>query len=176
MALDPERDRAAAKYEQLRLSLVKFFAWRGVIDPEELADEAISRLVQKIETLDVTGDINRYVYAIAKNILLEYRRHVAAESHYVSEQTRLVENEVDSALERKHACFNRCLEQLTLESRELMLLYYEKEKGAKTDHRKMLAQQLGLTTNSLQVKVHRIRSQLSLCIESCLKSAPDELD
>lgn len=176
MALDPERDRAGAKYEQMRISLIKFFAWRGVVDPEELADEAISRLVQKIETLDVNYDINRYVYVIAAKIFREYRRHVAVESRFVFDETRLVENEVDNALEKKHECLDRCLKELPPESRDLILRYYEKERGAKIDHRKLLAQQFGLTTNSLRVKVHRIRSQLNLCIESCLKSAPHELD
>ena len=47
--LDPEREQAGLKYEQIRGSLIKIFTGRGCTDPEELADETINRVTAKIK-------------------------------------------------------------------------------------------------------------------------------
>ncbi|HEY7785163.1 MAG TPA: hypothetical protein VIB00_10575, partial [Pyrinomonadaceae bacterium] len=42
--LDPQRDRAGLRYEEIRRSLIKIFACRGCAEPEDLADETINRV------------------------------------------------------------------------------------------------------------------------------------
>ncbi|HEV8367877.1 MAG TPA: hypothetical protein VGQ39_08000 [Pyrinomonadaceae bacterium] len=37
--LDPDREQAGEKYEELRRTLIRFFEWRGAPYPEEHADE-----------------------------------------------------------------------------------------------------------------------------------------
>jgi hypothetical protein len=46
--LDPDTERAGERYETLRLTLVKFFDWRGAHFPEECADETFNRVARKI--------------------------------------------------------------------------------------------------------------------------------
>ena len=43
--LDADRERAGCKYEAIRLRLIKIFTCRGCQDAEELADEAINRVI-----------------------------------------------------------------------------------------------------------------------------------
>ena len=52
--LDPDRNRAGNKYEEIRQSLIKIFSWRGFKDAEDLTDETISRVTAKV--LEVSRD------------------------------------------------------------------------------------------------------------------------
>ena len=52
--LDPDRERAGQKYEEIRRSLVKIFAWRKCSDPEGMADATINIVAQKIFKLRPT--------------------------------------------------------------------------------------------------------------------------
>src|ERR671938_30866 len=47
--LDPDRERAGEKYEELRRTLVKFFEWRGAPFPEDQADETFNRVARKLD-------------------------------------------------------------------------------------------------------------------------------
>src|ERR1051326_5706272 len=48
--LDSDRERAAEKYETLRLKLVKFFEWRAcAVAAQDLADEVINRVARRID-------------------------------------------------------------------------------------------------------------------------------
>ena len=61
--LDPDVDRAALEYEQLRRTLVKFFDWRGGWPPDECADETLDRLARKLEEV-VVDNIRQYAAAL----------------------------------------------------------------------------------------------------------------
>jgi hypothetical protein len=49
--LDPDRERAGEKYEQIRQKLMKFFQWRGCSSSaaEEHTDRTIDRVARKVE-------------------------------------------------------------------------------------------------------------------------------
>jgi DNA-directed RNA polymerase specialized sigma24 family protein len=49
------------------------------------------------------------------------------------------------------------------------LKYYQQEKRAKIDHRKELADRLGIALNTLRMRVHRIKAILQQCVGECLK-------
>jgi RNA polymerase sigma factor (sigma-70 family) len=76
--------------------------------------------------------------------------------------------EEETAAERDE-CLYSCLEKLSPENRKLIVAYYAKEKQAKIDNRNELAQQLGISLETLRVKVHRTRGALRECIERCLE-------
>jgi DNA-directed RNA polymerase specialized sigma24 family protein len=61
--------------------------------------------------------------------------------------------------------------QLSPENRRLVLEYYQNEKRAKIDHRRKLAEQLGIAVNALRIRAHRIRLQLQKCVQACLEQA-----
>src|SRR4029079_2064984 len=47
-ALHPERERAAAAYEQLRERTIGLLRWWGASRPEELTDETLDRVARKL--------------------------------------------------------------------------------------------------------------------------------
>jgi hypothetical protein len=51
----------------------------------------------------------------------------------------------------------------------LILLYYQREKQAKIDFRKELADQHGIGMNAFRVRIHRIRTEVEQCILECLE-------
>jgi len=75
------------------------------------------------------------------------------------------------AQETEYECLDRCMRQLTPNNRELVLQYYQQEKRDKIDHRRDLAEQLGIALNALRIRAHRIRASLQECVQNCLDEA-----
>ena len=70
------------------------------------------------------------------------------------------------------ACLDRCAQSLPLETRTMILAYYEGKERARIENRRRLAEGLGVPMNSLRIRVHRIREKLEECLLNCLaKSA-----
>jgi RNA polymerase sigma factor (sigma-70 family) len=181
---DPaDRNRAAAKYETIRRSLIKIFVWGGCIDAEGMADEAFNRVEAKVQELKATfeGDPALYFYGVAKRLIKECQR--SAQSRVSLDEAGdpaaplPVEDDEEGDPARESECLRRCLDKLSPADRKLILAYYMKDKQAKIDYRKELARQLGIVANALRVRVYRIRAVLEECIEQCLdEKAPDEMD
>ena len=164
--LDPQREQAGQKYEDIRSSLIKIFTCRGCFEPEDLADETINRVTSKLKQIgdDFIGDRARYFYGVANKVHLEYlRRKPVQPSPVLSLASDQVEQEFE--------CLETCMEHLTPDNRELVLQYYQEEKKAKIDHRKMLAEKLGIGVNALRIRACRIRASLLECVKACLKRA-----
>jgi len=164
--LDTDRDQAGRKYENIRQRLIKIFTCRGRPDAEELADETINRVTLKAPEVakEYVGDPALYFYGVAQKIYLEsLRKHLPA----VVPAAPAGSDEI----EREHECLERCLEQLSPGRRELVLEYYQNDKGEKIDYRKQLAQKLGIAQNALRIRAHRIRATLQQCVEECLKQS-----
>ena len=68
-------------------------------------------------------------------------------------------------------CLKQCLSQLSSENRDLILRYYQGDKGEKIKNRKALTQLFGIPSNSLQMRALRLRERLHLCAENCLHRA-----
>lgn len=169
--LDKDRERAGRKYEEIRLTLVKFFAWRGCTDAEDMADETINRVNRRVEELTeiYEGDPSRYFFGVAKNLVKEWRRqeHPQPLSPSTPAPAQVETAPVDDSL-RLRECLEQCLQSLPGAERELVLNYYEKSKQAKIDFRKLLAQSLEVESTALRVRVHRIRAKIQKCVERCL--------
>ena len=172
--LNPDREVAAAMYVQLRHDLAKIFTFRGCADPEGLTDEVFDRVAKKIEEVRPTyvGDPRLYFRAVANNLVKEdlkkAKTQVSLEGTELREPTT-IESDEDNA-EEMEECLRSCLQKLSAENRKLIVEYFAKEKQAKIDHRRELAQQFGISVENLRVKVYRIRVSLQGCIERCLKS------
>ncbi|HEY0171861.1 MAG TPA: hypothetical protein VGB98_12625 [Pyrinomonadaceae bacterium] len=163
--LDPDRERAAEKYEEIRRRLVKLFIGRGRLDAEDLADETINRVTVKAGEVarEYVGDPSLYFYGVARHVLQEARRQrpqpapAPPPDPVETEQT-----------EREYECLMRCLGVLPESSRELVVGYYHDDRRAKIDHRKELAARLDVAQNALRIRVHRIRATLQECVSRCL--------
>jgi DNA-directed RNA polymerase specialized sigma24 family protein len=168
--LDPDSDRAGEKYESLRLALVKFFDWRGAHFPEELADEAINRVIRKIDEGETFRDIPTYCHGVARLVLLERLKGPESKRTDFEELSpaALVAPEPEEEDERQD-CFERCLKELPVESRQLILQYYGDEKREKINRRLGMAERLGIPLNALRSRAQRIRNRLEECVNGCLK-------
>jgi len=164
--LDANSDIAAGKYEQIRTRLIKIFVCRGCLEPEDLADETIDRVARRLKDIQPTfaGDPARYFYGVANKVHLEYLRRKPAP------QPPVLVDEAEQD-DREYECLERCMQKLTSDNREIVLQYYQEERRAKIDHRKRLADQLGIAVNALRIRACRIRASLLECIQKCVHAA-----
>lgn len=162
--LDRDREGAGRKYEEIRYKLIKFFTCRGCPVSEELADRTIDRVANKLSEIvgSYTGEPALYFYGVARNIYLEYLKKNSAP------QPRPILPEPADDVEQVHACLDQCLDQLPPDGRELILNYYQGDRAIKIEHRKRLAQRLGIPVNALRIRAHRIRVGLQECLRRCV--------
>jgi len=177
--LDSDRDQAGRKYEEIRLRLIKIFTCRGCLEAEDLADETINRVSLKAGGLSETyeGNPSLYFYGVAQKVQLEYARKprpIGAESdlNRFASNSRQSSSYVPADTEVDYQCLDECLEKLPPENRRLVLEYYQHEKQGKIDHRKRLADELGIAVNALRIRAHRIRRLLQECVHRCVETQP----
>lgn len=180
--LDADRECAGQKYEATRRKLIKYFECRGCLSPEEMADETINRAARRIsEGKEIwASEPAGYFYGIARNVLREYwgapEREFAPISnlqfsrHPYADTLNLKDLEYESwVMEKQLESLEECLQEILPESREMIIKYYQGEKGDKVKNRKALARRLGIPPNALRIRVHRIREKLE-------KQVKDRLD
>lgn len=163
--LDPDRDRAGQKYQNIQSRLTSIFSCHGCADPEKLADETIDRVTAKIDWLrqNYVGEPARYFCGVSRNVLKEDFRNRIPPTIPPRD-----ENKIDESIQRKYDCLDKCMSQLTAYNQSLVLAYYEAEGQAKIVRRKKLAEQSGITLTALRLRVFHIRVQLSKCLTVCL--------
>src|SRR5262245_18465477 len=117
--LDPDRNRAGQKYEEIRLELIKIFVVRGCAMPEDLADDTINRVAKNLSQV-VDAYVGRpalYFYGVARLVYLE-------ESRRRIEPCLIVQHETPEHIEQRYECLEKCLACLNPNSRSLILEYY----------------------------------------------------
>jgi len=174
--LSLDREEAGRKREALRTRLISFFEWRGCNLPDLRADQTLDRVIIKIDEGHVISNLLPYSLEVARRIAKEdwrerKRMHMLDDdvSHIPHPSvpdplSKLESEEPDPRL----ICFDRCLESLSANSRDLILGYYKEDGRAKIEWRKQLAEELGIPLNALRIRTHRIRNILEQCIENCL--------
>lgn len=167
---DKDRERAGEQYETIRQKLVKFFEWRGSSSPDQHADETINRVARKIAEGETIQNLQSYFYGVARLLFMESLKEREREQAAINQLPEPIQaaeesNNSDSRLE----CFEKCMRSLPAENRELIVEYYEEEKRANIDKRKVLAEKLGLPLNALRIRAHRIRAKLEDCVHECVK-------
>ncbi len=175
--LDPERERAGRRYEDIRLRLIKIFTCRGCRESEDLADETINRVARRLAEIADTyeGDQALYFYGVAQKVYLEHVRKRPAPAASAAAPPapfnparpwRMEEELVES--EREYECLDRCMNELSEESRDLMIEYYREEGRKKIENRKRLAARLDIGLNALRIRACRIREALYRCVSACV--------
>jgi RNA polymerase sigma factor (sigma-70 family) len=165
--LNPDREQAGKRYEQIRLRLIKIFACRGCGEPEDLADETINRVIRRLPEIKerYEGDPALYFYGVAQKVHLEYMKRKPVPRDLPPQSARSEEDE------QEYECLERCMEKLTPQNRELVIQYYQDEKRVKVDNRRELAERLGIALNAVRIRAHRIRATLHECVRECLEEA-----
>lgn len=151
----------AKRYKQLRLKMVKFFAWRRCEDPDGLADETISRAVKNLsEGEEIRADNPySYIYAIAKYVFMEYLREKRKREIIINDSP----DRLQSYPAESQDCRRQCLQKLSGDKLSLLQTYYMGE-----EPREMLAQSLKISLNALRLQVHRLKQELRTCEKECL--------
>ena len=176
-----DQDSGGHKYEEIRRKLISYFDRRGCKFPEDLADETLNRVAQK---LDEQGSITnvtpaQFCYIKAKQVLHEYWRRpeekvIALEDLPVNDQpdhrTLLPTDPNDERDEQEKwmECLEGCLQKLKPQDHELIIKYYYGEERVKIDNRQKLAEELGISSKTLVVRALRIRKRLEDCVKKCV--------
>ncbi len=126
--LDPDRERAAGKYEAIRTRLIKVLNSRGCAVSEDLVDETFDRVARKVQVIAETyeGDPALYFYGTAKKVYQEHLRKSAAASPQLPPPAPSADEQEEG--ERAFDCLDRCMQLLPPRNREIVLVYYQEEK------------------------------------------------
>jgi RNA polymerase sigma factor (sigma-70 family) len=160
--LDTDRDCAGLRYEVIRSGLLRIFVSKGLNDAEDLADEAINRVIARLPDIRETydGEPARYFHGVARNIIREtYRRKELAM------EVTAVAQFIDPFISTERESLDVCLQILPAEKRDLILDYYLYDGRDKVEHHKLMARRLGITEGALRGRVHQIRSGLEQCVK-----------
>lgn len=163
-------------FESLRAKLTTFFEARGCIDPEELADETLQRVVLKICQGTEVSNLVGYSYGVAKNIFKEYVRREKIKQAYVDSQKYragvepIVDEDEAQVRERRFKCMEDCMAQLNKQGRWLLLEYYKIKGQAKLAHRKQMAEELNISREALTLRVFHLKQRLKKCVHECLEN------
>jgi DNA-directed RNA polymerase specialized sigma24 family protein len=160
--LSPEKDKAGEEYERLRFRLTTFFATRNCRFPEDLADETINRVIIKTVEIAVENKL-AFFYGVAKNVFLESLRK--EKNHVNIDDIEIAAKPVEPKFADK--CLDKCLSELSLENRTLIIDYFSESKSAKITLREKISDKLGITQTNLRMKIVRIKQKLKKCLVEC---------
>lgn len=169
------RNSDGQAYLDLRSRLVGYFERKGCLSADDLADETLERVNRR---LDEVGRIDvetpaKFCYITAKFVFLEYlrgtRRKESSADAAEIERVKGTDDRKDEG-DRKELlarCLDGCLSELPAGERTLIVEYYFGERRTKIDHRRALAEKLGISPNALAIRACRIRERLERCIKKC---------
>jgi RNA polymerase sigma factor (sigma-70 family) len=183
--LDADRACAGLRYENIRAKLIKYFDYRGCLQPDDLADETINRVARRIlDGKEIwASDPANYFYGVARNLVREYWGSperdfsavgcLPAPAHPFEDtiKTKAIEQE-RWLMEKQLELLEECMQKLSVENRELIITYYQGERGDKIRNRKEMAERLGIPPNALRIRVYRIREKLEKYVMESLNQMP----
>ncbi len=166
--LGSTREEGEKKYREIENRLFRLLLKRGCTDPENCVAEAIDRVTLKLPELKESYEGNPLWYFI-RVALYVHQEHL----HRKEIPFETVPDEViqPATIDLAGECLRECLAHLVVGQRNLVLDYHVNIKKAKIDLHRRMAEELGLTTNALRLRVHRLRSALEKCVLACLNGA-----
>ncbi len=164
------RGDGGAAYEELRRRLQFFFEWKGCVGAAELADETLNRVAAKLAAGGEirTDEPSRYAFGVARFVYLETVKRNARLAQ--AERSGSAAEPADDAVQREArlAALEACLDSLPPRTQDLVLRYHADDGRQRIDHRKQLADELGIALNALRIRVHRLRAQIEACVRARL--------
>jgi len=159
-----DRQSAGQQYLEARGKLVRFFEWRGCPFPEDHADETFNRVARKLAEGQTILNPDGYRFGVARMLLLEINKEGLRQQQALRELSgSTIAAKQSDVSDVRIDRLRQCLQQLSPDDRELILQYYQGEKGVKIDCRKKLAERFGISTNTLRMRALRIRENLQRC-------------
>ena len=174
--LATDRRQAAEKYIALRTRLEKFFEWRDCENVEELTDIVFDRVTKKITQGEKIENAEAYCVSVAKFVLLENRREELRKSELDENSNEITvrtssedSTEEDELRDRQMKCLEGCLTKFPSEQRKLLTDYFDTNEETLIPTRKRLAEVLGITLNTLRIRVCRLKLKLEKCTKECFE-------
>jgi DNA-directed RNA polymerase specialized sigma24 family protein len=170
-AFGEDQQSAGEKYLEIRGNLMRFFEWRGCSFPEEHADETMNRVAKRLTEGEEIRNPSGYCIGVARMLLLEINKERVREQQALGEMANTPQVVASDASESEEHidCLRACLQNLSADNRELIIEYYQGEKGTKIENRKRLTARFGVPVNTLRMRALRLRENLQACVEECLK-------
>ena len=169
-AFDADLTGAGKIYEHVRLKLLRYFERNGIADADHYADVTLDRVMRRIDEGEIIENIMAFIFKVASFVRMEAWKQ--------EKQLRKAEDEIKKTTEvtqhpgvrenLREFCLDRCLNNLPVETRKLMLDYYSEEGSAKIRLRKQIATGLRIEMNALRIRAHRIRLNLESCVKNCI--------
>ncbi len=142
----------------LREAVMHFLRRRGATDPEELAQEAVFRVLVNVLRGSEIQSMESYTYGVAGRVFQEHRRHL--KRHEPLDEDIAIHLESES-FEQQFASLMLCkLRALSEDEIKLLEAYYPDANGNVIVARQRLALRLGLSPNALRLRVSRLRRKL----------------
>lgn len=175
--LDEGEESDGVRYLEMRRRLALYFDRKKCLSPDELADETLGRVAQKLQEKGEITNLSpaHYCYVVARFVFLEYLRRAEQNQLSMDEILGSASSRVtaaepsrdDNAVEKQAKLLDyleRCLDRLCSEDRELILEYYRGDGSRKIEGRRELAARLGLSQNALTIRSCRIRNKVEACV------------
>ncbi len=162
--LSPERERAGEEYERLRFRLSTFFGQRRCSFADELADETINRVILKVSEERVESKI-AYCYGVARNV---YREWLRKQRTHLDIDDLAIAATVPEEQSFSSECLDKCLGELPLETRTLLLDYFSEAKLAKIKLHQRISKSLQTSQTALRMRVMRSKQKLKICVQECM--------
>ena len=152
---DPNRERAEDKYLDLYHKLVRYFAWNRKFEPEDLAQEALKRGLNRLQQGQkiTVQNPESYFFGVARNLLRESwntQANEPLEDHVPAPVLPLFRN---LNREEQAVFLTECLRNLPENELEMLMAYTQGEGEA-------WARKAGLQPTTLRSRIHRIRKRL----------------
>jgi DNA-directed RNA polymerase specialized sigma24 family protein len=171
--LDHDREKAGEKYEEIRSALIKRFGQLGCHEPEELTNKTFDRVARKLPEIIASYEGKRepYFFSVAYYVFKEHLRKpvVMSLTSVDFSHPNLPDPQELFDKELLDACLKHCLDQLPLNSREMISQYYRGERQDKIKSRQELAERLGIRLTNLRLRAQRIRTALKECLLDCME-------
>jgi DNA-directed RNA polymerase specialized sigma24 family protein len=165
-ALSPDTQEASNHYTRLHAKLVGFFSLKGLSDPVRDADETIDRAALKIAGGAIVPEVDKYCFGIARNVARESLRRDHRESAAFLKSIENPQNSADEQVKRIDNLLQPCFEQLTVDEQQLLQDYCRDLPGrARSVHRRQLAANMNTTVLALRMRVTRLRTKLTDCLQ-----------
>jgi DNA-directed RNA polymerase specialized sigma24 family protein len=162
--LSPDSNSAGEEYERLRFRLCTFFSQRHCRFSDELADETINRVILKSSEENIENKL-AYCYGVAKNV---YRESLRKEREHLNVDELPIAAKAPAEQSFSKECLDKCLAELSPESRSLILDYFSEVKLAKIELHRRISESLEMTQTALRMRVMRIKQKLKICVQECM--------
>jgi DNA-directed RNA polymerase specialized sigma24 family protein len=160
-------DRDGSQYERLRTKLIFFFTRRLLAVPEDLADEVLDRLAQRLTQGTDLKSIQAFALGIARHVAQEQRaRNVHVQGVDPTFWDNVPALPATQSDEVEIARMERCLNTLSRAESDLLRGYYLVSGQKLIEARRHLSETMKISSTALRQRVFLARQRMRECMRA----------